>query len=115
MGSAPVTPASPPGSGIASWYGEAHRGKLMANGKPFNPDRLTAASWYYPFGTKVKVTLKAPRQRPKSVVVTITDRGPAHYLVRRGRIIDLAHAAFKRLAEPDLGLVRVTVKVLEPG
>ncbi len=40
----------PPSTGLASWYGEAHRGKLMANGKRFNPDRLTAASWFYRSG-----------------------------------------------------------------
>ncbi len=100
----------PPTKGIASWYGEAHRGKLMANGKKFNPDKNTAASWFFPLGTKVKVALK---DRPeKSVVVTITDRGPAHRLVRKGRIIDLGRAPFKRLAHPDIGLVQVTVTPL---
>ncbi len=96
-------------SGVASWYGEDHRGKLMANGKKFNPDKLTAASWFYPLGTTVRVTLKTP-QRQRSVVVKITDRGPALDLVREGRIIDLGRAAFKRLAPPDSGLVAVTIK-----
>jgi peptidoglycan lytic transglycosylase len=96
--------------GLASWYGEAHRGKLMANGKKFNPDKLTAASWFYPLGTKVRVTLKASRQKRRSVLVTITDRGPAKRLVRTGRVIDLALAAFKRLAKPDMGLVTVSVQ-----
>ena len=96
--------------GLASWYGEAHRGKLMANGKKFNPDRLTAASWFYPLGTKLRVTAKASDNSARSVVVTITDRGPAHDLVREGRIIDLTHAAYKRLGRPDLGLVTVTVQ-----
>ena len=95
---------------LASWYGEAHRGKLMANGKKFNPDRLTAASWFYPLGTKVRVTAKASDNSARSVIVTITDRGPAHDLVREGRIIDLAHAAYKRLGHPDLGLVSVRVQ-----
>src|SRR5256885_351299 len=44
---------------VASWYGEEHRGRLMANGKRFNPDKLTAASWFYPLGTTVRVTLNA--------------------------------------------------------
>jgi rare lipoprotein A len=96
--------------GLASWYGEAHRGQMMANGKKFNPDRLTAASWFYPLGTRVRVTAKAPGNSARSVLVTITDRGPAHDLVREGRIIDLAHAAYKRLGHPDLGLVSVTVQ-----
>ncbi|MDB6108590.1 MAG: hypothetical protein JWR69_340 [Pedosphaera sp.] len=105
----------PPTSGQASWYGESHRGKLMANGKPFNPDSLTAASWFYPLGTKVRVTLREQasplRSQPQpTVIVTITDRGPAKRLVRNGRIIDLSHAAFKTLASPDLGLVQVEVQ-----
>src|SRR5712671_5008370 len=82
---------------VASWYGEEHRGKLMANGKPFDPDKLTAASWFYPLGSRVRVTLRAGVE-PRSVTVTITDRGPANDLVRDGRIIDLTHGAFKKLA-----------------
>jgi rare lipoprotein A len=99
-----------PASGMASWYGEDHRGRLMANGKRFNPDKLTAASWFYPLGTKVRVTLDSNRQNPRTVLVTITDRGPAKDLVRDGRIIDLTHAAFKRLGRPAIGLVAVTVE-----
>ena len=96
--------------GMASWYGEAHRGKLMANGEKFNPDRLTAASWFYPLGTKVRVAAKASDNSARNVLVTITDRGPAPDLVREGRIIDLAHAAYKRLGHPDLGLVSVRIQ-----
>lgn len=101
-----------PASGMASWYGEDHRGRLMANGKRFNPDKLTAASWFYPLGTKVRVTLNSNSQNPRSILVTITDRGPAKDLVRDGRIIDLTHAAFKRLGHPAVGLVSVTVEPL---
>ena len=93
---------------VASWYGEPHRGRLMANGKKFNPDRLTAASWFYALGTKVRVTNGSNRQR--SVVVTITDRGPAWQLVRNGRLIDLSHAAFRQLAHPGEGLVEVKLE-----
>ena len=88
----------------ASWYGEDHRGKPMANGRPFNPDALTAASWFYPLGTRVRVIAGH-----SSVVVTITDRGPAKRLVRRGRMIDLSAAAFRQLARPELGLITVTI------
>jgi rare lipoprotein A len=92
---------------LASWYGEEHRGKLMANGKRFNPDKFTAASWFYPLGSKVRVTLALPSEPPRSVVVIVTDRGPAREYVRDGRIIDLSHAPFKKLAPPYLGLVAV--------
>src|SRR5579862_977014 len=64
------------GAEQASWYGESHRGRLMANGQPFDPDQLTAASWFYPLGTRVVVTHDA-----RTVTVEITDRGPAHRLV----------------------------------
>ncbi len=87
----------------ASWYGEKHRGLPMANGQPFNPDKCTAASWYFDLGTKVVVTHGA-----RSVVVEITDRGPARRLVNEGRKIDLSRAAFARLANPDVGLIKVT-------
>ena len=89
----------------ASWYGERHRGLLMANGKKFNPDRLTAASWFFDLGTKVVV-----KHGHRSVVVVITDRGPAHRLVMEGRTIDLSRAAFAKLAHPDLGLIDVTTR-----
>jgi peptidoglycan lytic transglycosylase len=102
-------------TGVASWYGEDHRGRLMANGKEFNPDHLTAASWFYPLGSKVRVTAKGPGNQSKAVIVRITDRGPAMDLVREGRIIDLTHAAFQRLSSPDRGLVAVKVeKVPKP-
>jgi rare lipoprotein A len=102
-----------PQKGIASWYGEADRGKLMANGKKFDPNKLTAASWFYPLGTRVRVTISSPDFEQRSVMVTITDRGPAKRLVRQGRVIDLGFAAFQRIAHPDLGLVEVTVEPVQ--
>jgi rare lipoprotein A len=101
---------SVPHTGLASWYGEAHRGKLMANGQPFDPDKLTAASWFYPLGTRVRVTIHSPEFETRSVLVTITDRGPAKRLVQQGRVIDLGRAAFQKIAAPDLGLVEVIVE-----
>ena len=99
-----------PTKGVASWYGEEHRGKLMANGKKFDPDKFTAASWFYPLGTKVRVSVKSHAEPARSVLVTITDRGPAMEFVRDGRIIDLSHAPFSRLAHPASGLVSVSVR-----
>lgn len=101
-------------TGIASWYGEAHRGKPMANGKKFDPDKLTAASWFYPLGTKVRVTLTEPHHPPRSILVPVTDRGPAKHLVEEGRIVDLSWAAFRQLADTDLGLVTVRVQPEKP-
>jgi len=101
-----------PATGSASWYGEAHRGRLMANGRKFDPKKLTAASWFYPLGAKVRVTVKEKTSPARTVVVTITDRGPSKELVRRRRLIDLSYGAFKQIADPNLGLVKVWIEPL---
>lgn len=94
--------------GTASWYGESHRGKRMANGELFNPDDpTTCASWYYPFGTKLRVTSKTTGA---SVEVIVRDRGPAKHLVR---IIDLSKAAFAKIRSPKFGLDSVVVEVIK--
>jgi len=87
--------------GTASWYGEQHQGKKMANGQRFDRKKLTAASWYLPFGTQILVV---NLNNGESVVVTITDRGPNH---RLNRIIDLSEAAAKRLDYIGQGLTKV--------
>lgn len=99
--------AKPPVTGTASWYGEEHRGRLMADGRPFNPDKLTAASWHYPLGTKLRVKATGSTN---TVEVVVTDRGPAWDLVRQGRIIDLSRAAFDRLGDRKQGLIGVVVQ-----
>jgi rare lipoprotein A len=80
----------------------------MANGQPFNPAAMTCASWDYPFGTKLRIEHNA-----KAVVVTVTDRGPAKRLYRKGRKLDLSRAAFKQLAPLDKGLIRVRIFKLD--
>ena len=89
----------------ASWYGEEHRGDIMANGKPFVPENSTCASWDYPLGTRLAVLYGV-----HSVVVTVTDRGPAKRLVKQGRRLDLSIGAWVRLrADPDKGILSVTI------
>lgn len=95
-------------AGLASWYGYECAEKPMANGKPFNPSAMTAAAWNFPLGTKVTVMNVANR---KTVIVEITDRGPAR---RLGRLIDLSKAAFSAIADPDKGLIEVVVTQYEP-
>jgi rare lipoprotein A len=87
--------------GMASWYGEQRQGKKMANGKPFDCHKLTAASWYFPLGTKIRVVNV---KNGESVVVTITDRGPN---LRLHRILDLSEAAAERLGYVGQGLTPV--------
>lgn len=90
--------------GIASYYAEAHHGKRMANGQRFDMHAMTAASPALPLGTRVRVTAGT-----RSVVVTITDRGPAR---RLHRILDLSKAAFSQLAPTRQGLVRACIERL---
>ena len=91
--------------GVASWYGEAFRGKKTANGEIYDPDKLTAAHRRLPFGTLVKVTdLSNNRQ----VIVRINDRGP----YKRGRIIDLSLAAARQLGMVKKGLAKVKVEII---
>ena len=91
----------------ASWYGERYNGRKTASGEVFDSAKLTAASWDYPMGTKLRVS-----NGPRFVVVTVNDRGPAKYLLAT-RQLDLSKAAFARLADPAAGLLHnLTVEVL---
>lgn len=90
--------------GKASFYAEAHHGKTMANGRPFNMYAMTAASNSLPLGSRAKVTAGK-----RSVVVKITDTGG---FGKYGRIIDLSKAAFAKLAPVGQGLVQVCVQRL---
>lgn len=85
----------------ASFYGSAHHGHTMANGKPFDMYALTAAHRTYPFGTRLKVTY-----RGRSVIVTVTDRGPASWT---GRCIDLSYGAAQALGMVRAGVGNVTI------
>jgi peptidoglycan lytic transglycosylase len=87
--------------GTASWYGEKHQGRKMANGQRFDRHKLTAASWYFPLGTTIRVVNV---KNGESVVVTITDRGPN---LRLHRILDLSQAAAERLGYVGQGLAPV--------
>lgn len=91
--------------GQASWYGDELAGRPMANGQPFNPAALTCASWGYPLGTHLRVSHKR-----NSVEVIVADRGPNKR--HKARVIDLSRAAFKRLADPKVGLIEVKIEKL---
>jgi rare lipoprotein A len=87
-------------SGIASVY-TSKQGSRTASGKRLNDGALTAAHRTLPFGTKVRVTNK---RNGRSVVVTITDRGP----FIRGRVIDLTMAGANAIGM-GYGLAPVTL------
>ena len=95
----------------ASWYSRKecisakNPNALMANGQPLDDGALTCASWDYSFGAKLRV------RRPDnghSVVVTVTDRGPAKRLYKDGRTLDLSRRAFLTLAPLEVGVIKVT-------
>ena len=99
--------------GIASWYSESSPGinYHTANMEVFDDSKLTCAIWDVPFNTFVRVT---NLDNGKSVIARVNDRGPAKRLVRKGRIIDLSRATFKRVANLGKGLIRVRVEFI-PG
>jgi rare lipoprotein A len=85
-------------SGMASFYA----GGSTASGEVTGPTGFTAAHRTLAFGTKVLVTNVG---NGKTVIVRITDRGPH----RRGRIIDVSHAAARELDMIDSGTTLVSV------
>jgi rare lipoprotein A len=93
-------------SGIASHYSTRELGTRTASGRPLHDGAFTAAHKRLPFGSRVRVTNHA---NGRSVVVTITDRGP--YV--RGRVIDVSAAGARALGFS--GLTRVSVEKLGAG
>lgn len=89
-----------------SYYAHYFQGRTQANGKPFNMYAMTTAHKSLPFGTKVKMTNV---KNGKSVVVTVTDRGP--YI--KGRTFDLSYAAFKQIAPISQGIATVKYQILK--
>jgi rare lipoprotein A len=91
--------------GLASYYGAEFTGKTTASGETFDPTKMTAAHRTLPFGTRVLVT---NLDNNRSVVVTITDRGPQ----KPDRIIDVSFNAARELMMLPSGVVKVRVEVL---
>jgi rare lipoprotein A len=91
--------------GKASYYGKGYwQGRKMANGEPFDYHKLTAACWFLPLGSRARIV---NLENGKSVVVTITDRGPAHNL---RRAIDLSQSAAETLDFVGKGTAKVLIQ-----
>lgn len=88
--------------GEASFYGhrDGFAWKTTASGQPMNPGAMTTAHQWLPFGTVLRVT---NRYNGRSVVVRVNDRGP----FSGGRILDLSHGAFQRIASTSQGVTSV--------
>lgn len=95
----------PSETGLASFYSPVFEGRKTSSGALFSNSKLTAAHRTLPFGTHVRVT---NLKNNKSVVVTITDRGP----FVEDRIIDLSQAAAIELDFMEDGVVSVRLEVL---
>jgi len=88
----------------ASWYGPGFENNYTASGDIFIPSGMTAAHKTLPFGTRVQVTHEGT-----SVIVTINDRGP----FIKGRTLDLAEGAARKLGCIEKGVCVVDMKVLD--
>jgi len=83
-----------------SWYGNEHHGRKTASGSTFNQNALTAAMMgRQHFGERWKLYYGK-----KSVTVTVNDTGD---FAKYGRGMDLAKAAFARLAPTSKGVITV--------
>jgi len=89
---------------IASYYGEGFHGRCMANGLIFDKEDMVAAHRTLPLGTQIRVHRGA-----RSVVLTVTDRGP----YTDGRHLDLSEGAARKLGMTDVGVSPVVMEVLE--
>lgn len=95
--------------GVSAWYGQRLHGNRTSDGGRFDMNKMTAAHRTLPFGTRVRVTNE---RNGKSVVLTITDRGPSS----RRYIIDISRGAAERIGMRRAGIAPVTVEILElPG
>lgn len=96
--------------GLASWYGrgDGYHGKRTASGERFDRNKLTAAHFDFPFGTRVRVR---NQKNGRQVVVRINDRFPIESR-RKGRIIDLSYRAARELGMIADGVVPVVLEIL---
>ena len=98
--------------GVASWYAEFSPGirETTANMETFDHNAMTCAVWDFPFDTFLEVT---NLENGKKVRVRVNDRGPAKRLCRKGRVVDLTMASFKKIADLREGLVNVKIRIAE--
>lgn len=92
--------------GKEDWYGEEFHGRVTASGEQFDMFGLTAAHRRLPLGTRVRVTHLRSR---RSVVVRITDRGPAD----SRSILDLSYGAAKQLGVTKHGVFLVRLDLVK--
>lgn len=94
--------------GVASWYGRKFHGRRTSSGETYDMHAMTAAHKSLPLPTYVRVT---NLRNSRSAVLRVNDRGPFH----ANRIIDLSHAAARKLGIIGRGTGLVEVRALVPG
>jgi rare lipoprotein A len=87
-------------TGIASWYGKPFHGRRTATGEVYDMHAMTAAHKTMPLPSYALV--RNPRNK-REVVVRVNDRGP----FKPGRVIDLSHAAARKLGISGIAPVEV--------
>lgn len=87
-------------TGVASFYGDRHHGRLTASGERFNQYAMTCAHKTRLLGSIVRISFK-----DRSILCRVNDRGP--YV--RGRIVDLSKGAARALGIEKRGVAKVVV------
>ncbi len=93
-------------AGQCSHYADKFIGLKMANGQPYSAKAYTAAHLTLPLGTEIEVK---NLRNGKTVVVTITDRGPYG---KTKRILDLSHIAAREIGLEN-GVTDIEIVILK--
>ncbi|HEY0298116.1 MAG TPA: septal ring lytic transglycosylase RlpA family protein [Arachidicoccus sp.] len=92
--------------GKASFYSKNLEGSSTATGGTYHNKKYTAASNFFKLGTWVRVTRIATGE---SILVYINDRMHPS-MEKKGRVIDLSHAAAEKLRFLASGVTKVIVE-----
>jgi rare lipoprotein A len=92
-------------TGTASFYANKFTGRKTYTGEIFSQEKMTGASNTLAMGTWVRIT---NLRNKKTAIVRINDK--MHPLNKR--LIDLSHAAAKKLGYTGHGLAHVKIEVL---
>ncbi len=95
--------------GKASFYSANLNGTKTATGEIFDNNKMTAASNSFKMNTWVLVTNLS---NDKTVIVRINDRMHPK-MAKKGRIIDLSHAAAKKLNFLIKGITKVSIEPID--
>ncbi|HNW39708.1 MAG TPA: septal ring lytic transglycosylase RlpA family protein [Candidatus Omnitrophota bacterium] len=95
-------PAGPyPKAGLASWYDPS-----LTSPELFKKWGVTCAMRKTDYGKYYQVCNLANN---KCIFVRHNDFGPSAGMYRKGRIIDLSKSAFRKIADLDRGIIKVSV------